>query len=48
MLELLFVPPSPTNMMHISDARVSAIGTKIHANLPALPILEARFDSTKR
>ncbi len=39
MLELLFVPPSMTSMMHISDARVNAIGVKMHANLAAFPIL---------
>jgi len=47
-LELLFVPPRPTNMMHISDARVSAMGTKMHANLPALPILRMRYENAKR
>lgn len=35
-------------MMHINDARVSAIGTKMHANLLALPILMARSDGAKR
>jgi len=47
-LELLFVPPSATNIMHTNDATVSAIGTKTHANLPALPMLAIETEAANK
>lgn len=37
-VEELFQPPISTKTVHTNDAIVSAIGVKMHAILPALPI----------
>ncbi len=37
----LLVPPKPTSTMQISEARVRPNGTKMQANLPALPMVKA-------
>ena len=37
--EDLFVPPMPTIMRQIKEARVRAMGVKIHAKRPALPMV---------
>lgn len=37
-LEPLFVPPIITIIVQHSEARVSSIGVRIHANLPSLPM----------